>query len=243
MNLSPVHRLRWLAAIALEEVTAGTARVAIHIAEQARDGRLVVPTATVAASLDIGYNTVSRSFDALVTLGFLVVETPATQHSGAIYAMARVPSAGQSEPHAGSPAVGGLDHSRVPALGESEAIQGPHPAHPGSPSRPPRVPKHGDQQGEQGERQGEEPLLRLRRSGAQMTRGGQSIAGEWTELVDGRGMEAVLGAMAKLPPKDKWPSRVRAALDLLADLPGLAERKVTADEARAALGLPTGANP
>ena len=232
MNLSPVHRLRWLAVIALEDVTAGTARVAIHIAEQARDGRLGAPTATVAASLGVGYNTVSRSFDALVALGFLAIETPATQHSGAIYSMSRVPTAGQSEKAPGCPSVGSLDESRVPI----QSVQGAQ-------TPPARVPKRGHQQGEQGERQGEETLARLLRSGAHLTRKGESIAEEWLELVAGHGLDAVLGAMAKLPPKDKWPSRVRAALDLITDLPGLAERKVTADEVRALLrpeGAPRG---
>lgn len=89
----------------------------------------------------------------------------------------------------------------------------------------------------------EEQLARLRRSGAHLTRKGESIAEEWTELVEVHGIDAVLGSMAKLPPKDKWPSRVRSALDLIAELPGITERKVTADEARALLGLPSGANP
>lgn len=79
-------------------------------------------------------------------------------------------------------------------------------------------------------------LARLQRSGAHMTRGGSSIAGEWSDLAAAHGVDAVLAALAKLPPKDKWPSRVRARIELAEDLPGLAERPLTADQIRALMG-------
>jgi hypothetical protein len=83
--MTPYQRLEWLKDIALNKFPAGVYRVAIYIGEQARDGRLVEPMATVAHKIGISYNTVDRALAILVAGGFLTQHVPARQHKGAIF--------------------------------------------------------------------------------------------------------------------------------------------------------------
>lgn len=96
--------------------------------------------------------------------------------------------------------------------------------------------KQGNNMGRTGE-EASDPLQRLRKSGAHLNRSGESITQEWKNLIDTYEIDAVLGALSKLPPRDKWPSRVRSRLELAADLPGLVE-VTDPDLVRAALGFP-----
>ncbi len=122
--MSPLQRLLWLAALARLNLTVGAYRVAILCAELGRDGRVMHATGTIAGLLGVSFNTVSRAFDALTAAGYLAMVTPATQHTPAIYHLARVPTVGDPE-----------NQSRVPSGGESEG-------NPGSPNTTPRVPNH-----------------------------------------------------------------------------------------------------
>ena len=53
----------------------------------------------------------------------------------------------------------------------------------------------------------------LKKSGAHMTRRGESIAGEWEYLLGVYPMDRIKQALAKKAPKDKWPSQVRTILE------------------------------
>lgn len=57
-------------------------------------------------------------------------------------------------------------------------------------------------------------LASLKKSGAHMTRKGESIAGEWERLLGVYTMDRVKHALSKKAPKDKWPSQVRSYLEV-----------------------------
>lgn len=58
------------------------------------------------------------------------------------------------------------------------------------------------------------PLASLKKSGAHMTRKGESIAGEWERLLGVYPIDRVKHALSKKAPKDKWPSQVRSYLEV-----------------------------
>lgn len=228
-------RIRWFSEIAASrhegrKLAPGVLQLAGYIMERSIDGRVLVPTGTIAATLGVNSKTIARAFDVLVALGFLVLTKRHTQHHAPIYSMARLPTDVRS------------DVPRPPKRGRSGRRQTPHRCPPDSPPLSARVDTAGDQQGEyQGGEQGEgDVLVALRSAGAHLKCQGRDISSEWSEIVGSFGLPAVRGALAKLAPKDKWPSRVRERLELAQELPGLAERQASADDIRDALGVPAG---
>ena len=111
-------------ALAQQPVSAGTMRVAAHLAAQAYDGRWVATTASLGKALGLSYNTVARAFDDLVRRGFLALAAPAAGMLAPVYHLtpSRVPVRAGSG--SGSPGTGiwsgpgsPLHRSRVPKPG------------------------------------------------------------------------------------------------------------------------------
>ncbi|MBA3936296.1 MAG: hypothetical protein H0X38_02455 [Planctomycetes bacterium] len=137
MSLSPLDRLTWLLQVTMvqPQFPAGVLRVAIWLAEQARDGRMVYSIDAVAAQTRLHYNTAQRALADLVKAGFLSIELKATQRHHAHYCMLRVTPQGDARGVSGSPFKVTLDQPRVTTAG-AQGHLGP----------PPRVTTEGDLQ-------------------------------------------------------------------------------------------------
>ncbi len=73
------------------------------------------------------------------------------------------------------------------------------------------------------------PLASLKKSGAHMTRKGESITGEWEALLAVYELPRIKSALAKKAPKDKWPSQVRGILEF-EDSGGTLDEKIESIE-------------
>jgi hypothetical protein len=222
--MSPLDRLDWLSEVAQDEtLPASSVRVAIALVKfiNQETGSCYPAKETLGKMLGIDARAVRRAVGALQGAGLLKVK----QSPGRVCCQYKpiIPD----------------NSTRVNLPGFNDSTRTIRVSQPGQKTKTTRV-KLPSKQGRNKERTGEEaldPLQRLRKSGAHLNRSGESIAQEWQELIDAHDIDAVLVALSKLPPKDKWPSRVRSRLELAADLPGLVE-VTDRDRVLAALGLP-----
>ena len=92
--MSPFDSLRWAAFIAGADLPLSACRLAMLLANLARDGRCMHGTEALAKLANLSWNGAAKGLDALVQKGFLSIEKPATQHRPAVY---RLTGAGISQ--------------------------------------------------------------------------------------------------------------------------------------------------
>ncbi len=218
--MSPLARLEWLRVIAGTPGLLGpplglAVALTKFINADTSDARPSV--ATLARELQLSERTVQKAARALESAGLVRVEHPAGRKC-CTYSPAFPVQPDRVQPRPAG--LGSTTSNPVPSGRQPRPIRLPTPSS--------RSPEQGLNKNEQGKRRGTpigvttnggqadphaDTLATLRQMRCPMTSKGESILGEWHDLLDAHPAACVFAAARGLECRDRWPSRVRAVLE------------------------------